>query len=73
MDISGLLKSLNAQHVRYVVIGASAFPTRGYVRTTADIDILENLIEMKRAANRPKDRQDLTALREIKRRKRKLK
>ncbi len=40
MDISTLLKSLNAQHVEYVIIGATAFPTHGYARATADIDIL---------------------------------
>ncbi len=145
MDISGLLKSLNARRVRYVVIGATAFPAHGYIRATADIDLLieptlvnakrtlealadagydiedlvpeellqkkilfrqyilatdlhpsvkgasfqvvwrnrvedqiegvpvyvaslDDLIKMKRAANRPKDRDDLVALREIKRR-----
>jgi len=40
MDISGLLKSLNARRVQFVIIGATAFPTHGYVRATADIDIL---------------------------------
>lgn len=39
MDISSLLKSLNAQHVLFFVVRASAFPTHGYLRTTADIDI----------------------------------
>ncbi len=146
MDISGLLKSLNAQRVQYVIIGATAFPTHGYARATADIDILikptkenarhtiaalaqvgydvsdltvdevlakkilfrqyilatdihpsavgatfetiwrnrvkdtvegvpifvaslDDLIKMKRAANRVKDREDLKVLRELKRRK----
>lgn len=40
MDISKLLKSLNARRVRYVLIGASAFPSHGYMRLTNDIDIL---------------------------------
>ena len=40
MDISSLLKSLDARRVRYLITGASAFPTHGYLRTTADIDIL---------------------------------
>lgn len=40
MDISHLLKSLNARRVRFVVIGASAMPAHGYVRVTGDIDIL---------------------------------
>ncbi|MBI4790352.1 MAG: hypothetical protein HY782_25245 [Chloroflexi bacterium] len=148
MDISKLLKSLNDQRVQYVVIGASAFPTHGYLRITADIDILikptrenaqrtlnalervgydvseltvdevlakkilfrqyilatdihpsaigatfdtvwrnrvkdeiegvstfvaglDDLIKMKRAANRPKDREDLKVLRAIKRQKKK--
>jgi predicted nucleotidyltransferase len=147
MDISSLLKSLNAQRVQYVIIGATAFPTHGYARATADIDILikpmpenarraiaalaqvgydvsdlsaaevlqkkilfrqyilatdihpsavgvtfdtvwrnrvkdtiegvpvfvaslDDLIKMKRAANRAKDREDLKVLRELKRRKR---
>lgn len=146
MDISKLLKSLNAQRVEYVIIGATAFPTHGYARATADIDVLikptrvnaqrvlnalaqvgydvtdlmvgevlkkkilfrqyilatdihpsvtgitfetvwknrvkdkiegvpvfvaslDDLIKMKRAANRPKDREDLKALRALKKRK----
>ena len=39
MNISGLLKSLNAHKVCYVVIGATAFPIHGYSRATMDIDI----------------------------------
>lgn len=39
MDIEGLLKSLNAHNVRYVVIGATAFPVHGYARATLDLDI----------------------------------
>lgn len=143
MDISKLLSSLNDRHVRYVLIGASAFPSHGYMRLTNDIDIfieptrenaqrtlaalrdvgydvtdltvdqvltkkilfrqyilatdihpsasgatfktvwknkkadtiegvpvfvasLDDLIKMKRAANRPKDREDLKALRTLK-------
>ncbi len=148
MDISKLLKSLNDPRVRYVVIGASAFPSHGYMRLTNDVDIfieptrenaqntlqalsaighdvteltmeqvltkkilfrqyilatdihpsaagvtwatiwknkkadtiegvpvfvasLEDLIKMKRAANRPKDREDLKALVALKRLKKK--
>lgn len=143
MDISKLLSSLNDRHVRCVLIGASAFPSHGYMRLTNDIDIfieptrenaqrtldalrdvgydvtdltvdqvltkkilfrqyilatdihpsaagatfktvwknkkadtiegvpvfvasLNDLIKMKRAANRPKDREDLKALRTLK-------
>ncbi len=39
MDIEGLLKSLNANEVRYVIIGATAFPIHGYARATLDIDV----------------------------------
>lgn len=39
MDIEGLLKSLNARSVRYVVIGAMAFPVYGYGRATLDLDL----------------------------------
>lgn len=39
MDTESLLKSLNAHGVRYVVIGATAFPVHGYARATLDIDI----------------------------------
>ncbi len=147
MDTENLLKLLNAHRVKYVVIGASAFPAHGYARVTLDIDIfieptrvnarrtlaalaefgydiadltedillakkvlfrqyvqetdihpdaagvtfeqvwknkvrkrlgktmtnfagLDDLIKMKRAANRAKDREDLKVLRELKRRKR---
>ena len=39
MDTESLLKLLNAHDVKYVIIGASAFPVHGYVRATLDIDI----------------------------------
>lgn len=39
MDTESLLRSLNARSVRYVVIGASAFPVHGYARATLDVDI----------------------------------
>lgn len=39
MDTESLLKSLNAHNVRYVIIGATAFPVHGYARATLDIDI----------------------------------
>jgi predicted nucleotidyltransferase len=39
MDTESLLRSLNAHEVRYVVIGATAFPVYGYARATLDIDI----------------------------------
>lgn len=40
MDTEGLLKSLNAHEVDYIIIGATAFPVHGYSRATLDIDIL---------------------------------
>lgn len=40
MDIPSLLKSLNAHDVRYVIIGATAFPVHGYSRATLDICLL---------------------------------
>ncbi len=39
MDIKDLLRSLNDHSVRYVIIGATAFPVHGYVRATLDVDI----------------------------------
>jgi len=39
VDTENLLKSLNAHKVRYVIIGATAFPIHGYARATLDIDI----------------------------------
>lgn len=39
MDTPRLLQSLNAHNVRYVVIGATAFPIHGYARATLDVDI----------------------------------
>ena len=39
MDTESLLRSLNAHDVRYVVIGATAFPVHGYARATLDVDI----------------------------------
>ncbi len=39
MDTEGLLKSLKEHKVRFVIIGATAFPVHGYSRATLDIDI----------------------------------
>jgi predicted nucleotidyltransferase len=39
MDIEDLLRSLNAHHVEFVIIGATAFPIHGYARATLDIDL----------------------------------
>ena len=39
MDVEGLLKSLRENKVRFVVIGATAFPVHGYSRATLDTDI----------------------------------
>ncbi len=39
MDTESLLRSLNAHEVRYVIIGATAFPVHGYARSTLDIDV----------------------------------
>ncbi len=39
MDIENLLRLLNGHKVRYVIIGAAAFPVYGYARATLDVDI----------------------------------
>ncbi len=39
MDTESLLRSLSEHDVRYVVIGAAAFPIHGYARATLDIDL----------------------------------
>ena len=53
MDIAKLLGSLNAHRVRYVVIGAAAFPVHGYSRATLDVDLFiePNSANAKRALN----------------------
>jgi predicted nucleotidyltransferase len=39
MDVEGLLKSLKEHKVRFVVIGATAFPVHGFSRATLDTDV----------------------------------
>lgn len=39
MDTEGPLRSPNAHNVRYVILGATAFPVHGYARATLDVDI----------------------------------
>lgn len=39
MDIENLLKLLSEHKVKFIIIGAAAFPVHGYVRTTLDVDI----------------------------------
>jgi predicted nucleotidyltransferase len=54
MDTEKLLRLLKENKVRFVVIGATAFPAYGYARATLDIDIfikpeLENTRRMMKA------------------------
>lgn len=42
MDTQSLLKSLKDHRVKFVIIGATAFPVHGYSRATLDIDIFIN-------------------------------
>lgn len=39
MDIESFLRSLNEHEVRYVVIGAMAFPHHGYARASLDVAV----------------------------------
>ena len=39
MDTESLLKLLKEHKVRFVIIGATAFPVHGYSRATLDVDI----------------------------------
>jgi predicted nucleotidyltransferase len=39
MEVEGLFKSLKENKVRFVIIGATAFPVHGYSRATLDTDI----------------------------------
>jgi predicted nucleotidyltransferase len=39
VDTESLLKSLKEHRVKFVIIGATAFPVHGYSRATLDIDI----------------------------------
>jgi len=39
MRAEQLLKLLKENHVKFVIIGATAFPVHGYSRATLDIDI----------------------------------
>ena len=39
MDIENLLRLLKERKVKFVIIGATAFPVHGYVRATVDVDL----------------------------------
>jgi predicted nucleotidyltransferase len=45
MDTESLLKSLKERKVKFVIIGATAFPVHGYSRATLDIDIFINPVK----------------------------
>lgn len=67
MNTEKLLKLLNEQEVKYVIIGASAFPVHGYVRATLDIDIfIESSIENARRTKKALEKfgYDLTEVEE---------
>ncbi len=42
METEGLIKSLKEHKVKFVIIGATAFPVHGYARATLDVDIYIN-------------------------------
>lgn len=58
MDIENLLRLLRENRVRFVIIGATAFPVHGYSRATMDTDIFI-------AANKTNARRCLTALKKF--------
>jgi predicted nucleotidyltransferase len=39
MDIEDLLRLLKEHNVKFVIIGAAAFPVHGYARSTLDVDL----------------------------------
>lgn len=39
MDIEDLLRLLKEHNVKFVIIGAAAFPVHGYARATLDVDL----------------------------------
>lgn len=54
METEKLLKLLRENKVRFVVIGATAFPVHGYARATLDIDLfveptIENIKRLRKA------------------------
>jgi len=51
MDVENLLRLLKEHKVRFVIIGATAFPIHGYSRATLDIDLFiePNEANIKRA------------------------
>lgn len=42
-EIEGVLEALNRAHVRYIVVGGVAVVLHGYLRTTADLDLVIHL------------------------------
>jgi hypothetical protein len=66
-----LLEQLAKAEIRFVLVGGLAVNAWGYVRATRDVDLVpdpvrvcsfDHLIAMKRASERPRDRDDLEVL-----------
>lgn len=57
MDIENLLRLLKENDVRFVIIGAMAFPVHGYSRATLDIDIFieKNTVNAKKTLKALRD------------------
>jgi len=82
LDLGELIAALARHGVDYLVIGGVATQVHGHRRTTMDLDVtpdpspdnlrrlgaaLDDLIRMKRAAERPGDLDDIAVLAEIER------
>jgi hypothetical protein len=73
-----LLKRLTEAEIRFVLVGGLAVNAWGYLRATRDLDVemdgivvrvcsLDHLFAMKRASERPRDRDDLESLEAVQR------
>ncbi|MDN3515601.1 MAG: hypothetical protein NG747_14545 [Candidatus Brocadia sp.] len=66
MFYESIFDKLNKSHIDYIVVGGVALVLHGAVRLTADLDLIDDLIKLKKISGRPQDIADIAALSEIK-------
>jgi hypothetical protein len=80
-SVVAIVQALNEMEVQYLIVGGLAVVAHGYLRLTADVDLIlapdtgnleravdaisDDLIQLKTLSNRPEDKADIEKLKQL--------